>query len=124
LFGNGFQSFKEYSPMFFPLSGKTNFGAHSVYVQVLFELGIAGLLAFCWLYFRVLKELTRLVKIDALAAFSLIVLVVNFLICCYSDNMLDYLVYAWYLWFAVGAGCALVRNTSAQPEAAGLSAVR
>jgi O-antigen ligase len=120
LFGNGFQSLKEYSPLFFPLAGKINFGAHSVYIQVLFELGIAGLLAFCWLYFRVLKELTRLVKSDALAAFSLIVVVVNFLICCFSDNMLDYLSYAWYLWFAVGAGCALARNTSAQPEDAGL----
>jgi len=113
LFGNGFQAFKEYSVIFFPLAGKFHFGAHSVYVELLFELGIAGLLAFCWLYFGTLKELARLVKIDALAAFSLILLVLNFLICCFSDNMLDYLSYAWYLWFAVGLGCAQVRNASA-----------
>jgi hypothetical protein len=112
-FGNGFQSFKEYSPIFFPFAGKTNFGAHSVYIQLFFELGIAGVLGFCWLFFSVLKQLKNLVKIDPLAAFSLIVVVVNFLICCFSDNMLDYLVYAWYLWFAVGAGCALVRNGKA-----------
>jgi len=109
LFGNGFQSFKEYSIVFFPLAGRTNFGAHSVYVEILFELGIVGLLAFCWMYFKVLKALAGLVKVDALAAFSLIVVVVNYLICCFSDNMLDYLSYAWYLWFAVGAGCALAR---------------
>ena len=113
LFGIGFQSFKEYSPVFFPLAGKTNFGAHSVYVEILFELGIVGLLAFCWLYFRVIKELAQLVKIDALAAFSLILVVLNYLICCFSDNMLDYLSYAWYLWFAVGVGCAQVRNARA-----------
>lgn len=110
LFGNGFQSFKEYSVIFFPFAGGTNWGAHSVYVQLLFELGVIGVLAFGWLYLRVLKELFKLIKIDKLAAFSLIVVVVNFLICCFSDNMLDYLVYAWYLWFAVGAGCALLRN--------------
>jgi hypothetical protein len=109
IFGNGFQSFKELSPVFFPLAGRTNFGAHSVYVQLLFDLGAAGLLGFCWLYFKVIKALTQLVKFDALAAFSLIVVVANFLICCFSDNMLDYLSYAWYLWFAVGAGCSLAR---------------
>lgn len=113
LLGNGFQSFKEYSVIFFPFAGKTNWGAHSVYVQLFFELGAVGILAFGWLYFRVLKELVKLVKIDSLAAFSLIMVVVNFLICCYSDNMLDYLVYAWYLWFAVGAGCALLRKPQA-----------
>lgn len=107
--GNGFNSFKEYSGLFFPLAGKMKWGAHSVYVQLMFELGIAGLLTFFWLYIRVLKGLTQLVKFDALAAFSLILVVINFLICCISDNMLDYLSYAWYLWFIVGAGCAVAR---------------
>lgn len=109
LFGNGSYSFKEYSQLFFPLAGKIKWGAHSVYVQLLFEQGITGLVTFCWLYFRVFKGLAQLVKTDALAAFSLILVVLNFLICCFSDNMLDYLSYAWYLWFTVGAGCALAR---------------
>lgn len=113
LLGNGFYSFKEYSPVFFPLAGKIKWGAHSVYVQVLFELGVAGLLAFFWVYARVLKELFKLVKTDALAAFSLSMIILNFLVCCISDNMLDYLSYAWYLWFAVGAGCALVKPANA-----------
>ena len=116
--GNGFQSFKEYSPIFFPFAGTTNFGAHSVYVQLFFELGAVGVLTFCWLYYRVLRELAKLVKLDKLAAFSLILVVVNFLICCFSDNMLDYLVYAWYMWFAVGAGCAMVRNAARDAAAA------
>lgn len=109
LLGNGFNSFKEYSGLFFPLAGKIKWGAHSVYVQLMFELGISGLLTFCWLYFKVFKGLVKLVKTDVLAAFSLILIVLNFLICCISDNMLDYLSYAWYLWFTVGAGCALAR---------------
>lgn len=116
LSGNGLLSFKEYSQIFFPLAGKMKWGAHSVYVEILFELGIVGLLAFCWLYLKVLMGLTKLIKLDALAAFSLIVIVVNFLICCFSDNMLDYLSYAWYLWFAVGAGCALARSADASGQ--------
>jgi O-antigen ligase len=108
MLGNGLLSFKEYSQIFFPLAGKMKWGAHSVYVEIIFELGLAGLLSFCWLYLKVLLGLVKLIKIDPLAAFSLIVIILNFLICCFSDNMLDYLSYAWYLWFAVGAGCALV----------------
>lgn len=109
LLGNGFNSFKEYSQQFFPLAGTTKWGAHSVYVQLMFELGLAGLATFCWLFFRVFKGLWQLVRMDALAAFSLILIVLNFLICCFSDNMLDYLSYAWYLWFTAGAGCMLAR---------------
>ena len=121
LFGNGFNAFKHFSITFFPFAGGVNFGAHSVYVQLFFELGAFGLLTFAWLYFSVLKEMVKLIKIDKLAAFSLIVVVANFLICCASDNMLDYLVYAWYLWFAAGAGCALVRNAERETAATSLS---
>lgn len=110
VWGQGLQTFYENSMIFFPLAGTTKWGAHSVYMQLLFELGAIGLLAFVWQAFSVIKQLLSLVKIDKLAAFSLILILVNFLICSISDNMFYYLSYNWYLWFVIGAGCALGRS--------------
>lgn len=109
IWGMGLQTFSEYSPTFFPLAGKTKFGAHSVFVQLIFELGIIGLVAFLWQSVSVIRQLTALVRADKLAAFSLILIVLSFLLCSFSDNMFYYLSYNWYLWFVVGAGCALGR---------------
>lgn len=117
--GNGLQTFQHFSPTFFPLAGGVHWEAHSIYVQLIFEIGLVGLIAYLWLNWRVLKGLFPLIKIDKLAAFSLIVVVVNFLICAISDNMFDILVYDWYWWFAVGAGSslALSKNVTPAPEA-------
>lgn len=104
--GNGLQSFKFNSINFFPFAAGVNWQAHSVYVQLLFEMGAVGLATYLWLSWRALKGLWPLIRIDRLAAFSLIMLVFNFLVCAVSDNMFDYLVYNWYWWFAVGAGSA------------------
>ena len=112
IWGKGLQTFYENSVIFFPLAGKIKWGAHSVYVQLLFELGVIGLLAFLWQSLSVIKQLVPLVKIDKLAAFSLILIIINFLICAVSDNMFYYLSYNWYLWFVVGAGCALARSVA------------
>jgi O-antigen ligase len=105
--GNGLQTFQHFSPTFFPLAGSIHWEAHSIYVQLIFELGLVGLFAYLWLNWRVFKGLLPLIKVDKLAAFSLIVVLVNFLICAFSDNMFDILVYDWYWWFAVGAGSSL-----------------
>lgn len=107
LTGNGLQSFIKYSIIFFPFAGKINYGAHSVYVQLLFELGVFGLVTFFWLAYSMLRQLWPLLKIDRLAGYTLMVLVINLLVCSFSDNMFYYLSYNWYLWFAVGAGCSL-----------------
>ena len=115
LSGLGLQTFQEYSPIFFPLAGKTKFGAHSVYVQLIFEVGVIGLLAFLWQSLSMIRQLTALLKIDRMATFSLVLIVLSFLICSYSDNMFYYLSYNWYLWFAVGAGCALGRVMATTP---------
>ncbi|MDR7052099.1 O-antigen ligase [Duganella sp. 3397] len=116
VWGLGLQTFAEYSPIFFPLAGKTKFGAHSVFVQLIFELGVIGLLAFLWQSASLIRQLARLLKFDKLAAFSLILIILSFLICSFSDNMFYYLSYNWYLWFVVGAGCALARVLAATPS--------
>ena len=118
LTGNGLQSFIKYSIIFFPFAGKINYGAHSVYVQLLFELGVFGLVAFFWLAGSMMRQLWALLKLDRLAGYTLLVLVANLLVCSFSDNMFYYLSYNWYLWFAVGAGCAVcAHNAPAAPPA-------
>jgi O-antigen ligase len=108
LFGYGIDAFQFYSPTFFPLAGKTHFGAHNLYVQWLFELGALGLLAFLWLFGRVLWALKRLLPQNRLAGFVLIALLLQYMIVSASDNMAAYLAFNWYFWFVLGAGCALL----------------
>ncbi len=116
--GYGLDSFKYYAPTFFPLAGGVNWGAHSVYVQLLFEVGAAGLLAFMWLFGRLLWLLRLMVRVDKLGAFISIALIVQYLIISLSDNMLAYLSFNWYLFFMLGAACAAVlTGWKPRPEA-------
>lgn len=116
LFGYGVDAFAFYSPTFFPLAGKTHFGAHNLYVQWLFELGALGLLAYLWLFARLLSVLKRLLALDRLGGFILIALVLQYLAVSASDNMAAYLAFNWYFWFVAGAGCALVAHAAPAPK--------
>jgi O-antigen ligase len=110
LLGYGIDSFQYFSPTFFPLAGKTHFGAHNLYIQWLFELGALGLLAYLWLFARLLSILRKLLPVNRLGGFVLIALVLQYLIVSASDNMAAYLAFNWYFWFAVGSGCALLAH--------------
>jgi len=112
LLGYGMESFQFYSPTFFPLAGGTHFGAHSMYVQWLFELGALGLLACLWVFGRVMWIVKRLIPIDRLGAFVLIVMMLQYLIVSASDNMAAYLAFNWYFWFVLGSGCALLTHSA------------
>lgn len=115
--GYGLGSFVVHSPTFFPLAGRSAFGAHNVYVQLLFELGIGGVLALVWLMGSVLLTAWRM-QPSAVRGL-LLFLVIMFLIVCWSDNMLDYLVFNIYLFYVLGAGWslgrALQRETPGEP---------
>ena len=113
--GYGVDAFAFYSPTFFPLAGKTHFGAHNLYVQWLFELGALGLLAFLWLFARLLSVLRQVLAADRLGGFVLIALVLQYLVMSASDNMAAYLAFNWYFWFVIGAGCALLAHGEAAP---------
>lgn len=76
--------------------------AHSVYVLLFFELGTLGLLAFLFIIFSHLKALIRVYPYNKFLVFTVTVGLVEFLFECYSDNMLDYLNFDWYLWFLIG----------------------
>lgn len=105
--GYGLGAFKHFAPTFFPYSGGVNFGAHNIYVQMLFELGVLGLASFAWLFARLLATLRRMAAVDRLGAFVAIALVVEYLIISASDNIFAYLAFNWYVWFVLGAACAV-----------------
>jgi hypothetical protein len=107
--GYGLESFKHYSMDFFSLAGGMERGAHSVYVQLLFETGVLGLGAFVWLHVRVGQLLFRFYAQNKLMIFSSIMFLLEFALDAYSDNMLNYLSFNWYLWFVLGAAYAVNR---------------
>jgi len=106
--GYGLEAFKYHSRTFFLNAGATSWGAHNVYVQLIFETGLIGLVSFLSLFANVTRHLTGLIKKEQLAFFILMALVVEYLVVAASDNTLAYLVFNWYLWFTIGAGCSLV----------------
>jgi O-antigen ligase len=106
LLGYGLDAFKYHSISFFPLAGGIQWGAHSAYVQCLFEMGAAGLAAYVWLFARVAAMAKGVWQADRLGAFVALVLIVEYLTMSFSDNMFAYLAFNWYVWFMLGAACA------------------
>jgi O-antigen ligase len=115
VFGYGLNSFKHYSPIFFPLAGGTHWGAHSTYVQWFFETGVVGVMASAWMYVRLFFTLKLGIKENRLSTIIVITLLIEYLFFAFSDNMLDYLAFNWYYWFFIGAACAMaMRSRAAQ----------
>jgi len=107
VFGNGLGSFLKFSPTFFPLSGGIEFGAHNVYLQLLFEEGVIGIASFIWLFGGLLLAIYRDRVTEKLAIFIVLALLAQYLVAGYSDNMLDYLSFNWNLWFLCGTAYSI-----------------
>jgi O-antigen ligase len=103
--GYGLGSFEYYMPMFFPRAVE-RFGAHNVFLQIFFEMGILGLLAYLCLFAALFAKLKIGYSFDKGGAMILMSLALAQLAASYSDNMLDYLAYQWYFWFIMGVVCA------------------
>ncbi|MDT0595945.1 O-antigen ligase family protein [Glaciecola petra] len=106
--GFGYEGFTYYSGAFFVIESDEGAGAHNTYVQLLFEIGIIGFIAFLWLLIPILKKLLELRR---LAPENIIVFALFLAYCLihYSDNVFDYLVFNWYFWFFIGAFLAYNR---------------
>lgn len=113
-FGYGSGGFFFNSPTFFSLSGGITTGAHSVAVQMLFDVGLVGLAAYYWAYWRSAVLFWRFRREDSLLSAMFIALLVGYVVVSLSDNMLSYLVFNWFFWFVMGAGLSLA--CKAQPE--------
>ena len=102
LFGYGLYSFPYYSPTFFPLETERGVDAHNVYIQLLFETGLAGLMAYLWIFCRQFIWLLRCWNIDKRRLAMIITITAVYVINGYSDNLLEYVSYGWCYWFALG----------------------
>jgi O-antigen ligase len=102
LFGYGLYSFPYYSPTFFPLETERGVDAHNVFIQLLFETGLMGLLSFLWIFARKILMLFRFWRLDRPALTMTITMVGVYLMTCYSDNLLEYVSYGWCYWFTFG----------------------
>lgn len=105
--GYGLEAFQDRSSDFFTMSRGDKHEAHSVYVQLFFETGALGLLAYIWLHLKVVKLLMPFYKKDKLMIFTMVMVIFEFAFEAYADNMLSYLSYAWYMWFVIGATYAV-----------------
>lgn len=122
LFGYGDGSFYYYAPVFFSLSGGRQMGAHSVVVQLFFEVGIGGVLAFLWMFWKSAKVILKAWLHDRLMSIVFGSLAMSYALIALSDNMLAYLTFNWYFWFAIGAVCAMVWQLPAAPVSTATSA--
>jgi O-antigen ligase len=102
--GYGLTSFK---PMSKDFSTVGTSGAHSVYVELLFETGIFGLASFVLLFWSALMVFFRNMNAASDPAQSklwavLIGYVISYILICSADNLSYYLAFNWYVWFFLG----------------------
>ena len=103
LIGAGLQGFFVDSVKFFHLSGGNPFGAHNVYVQLLYDTGIFGLTLWVALLLSLIIPILKAWNKDRATAFAGLCFWVVYVTVGYSDNILGYLVYNIYFWIAIGA---------------------
>lgn len=120
--GHGLGNFRYLSRGFADFSAERKWGvpAHNVYVELLAETGIFGLLAYLSIYAVVLKRffsrIFRTKGVQSTEAAIVFSYVVGYLMVSFSDNTLYYLSFNWYFWFFLGAlsaGHALKTNPPA-----------
>lgn len=103
--GHGVGSFRELSSSFL-VANKEGAEAHSVYIQLLFEAGAAGLIAYAAIFWNLIRDFFRRFRrsfggLSAEYALALSYLFIYLLIGV-ADNLLGYLTLNWYVWFFIG----------------------
>lgn len=109
ILGKGFGNFGQNARFFFGVGagGDESVGAHSAYVQSLYETGYLGLFSYLWTYIgcavAILFAMRRSFYLGIIAlGFIAANLIIN-----YSDNLPYYLIVNWYVWAFIGADLAL-----------------
>ncbi len=111
LLGYGLGGYKSYVPLFFARSEEgMTVGAHNTFLQIYFEMGLAGLASFAALMSTIAFKLFLLSARDFKGSFTMLMMCVGYLLVAYSDNLLDYLQFQWFFWFTLGTVCALGRS--------------
>lgn len=102
LTGYGGESFAFYSNTFFPQAFGGHPAAHNIFVQVLFEWGLLGFLALLWMFWNLLRSLLKSSTGDPFLAPIGCGLIAAYVLMSSSDNVLAYIVFNLYFWYAVG----------------------
>ena len=110
LLGHGLESFKPSTPSFFPLIGPEGTDGHNFYLQIGFEMGLLGVLAWVWLLGAVWHQVSKGRRRDPPGILIILCILMGYVLECYSDNMHFYLSFNWYFWFVIGTICAWVHN--------------
>jgi O-antigen ligase len=111
IWGHGLSSFLPLSVKFF--DSPQGVGAHNVYIELLFETGLLGLLSYLAIFAGILNRLWKTIKRSTgemnKKYFLVLAYVISYLIINISDNMLFYLAFNWYFWFFIGLVMASIR---------------
>lgn len=106
MFGHGLESFRPTTPEFFPLIGPEGIDAHNFYLQVLFEMGLAGFIALVCLLAWLARWILIGWRYDPGGTVVISTILMAYLVESYTDNMIYYLSFNWYFWFVMGTICA------------------
>jgi putative inorganic carbon (hco3(-)) transporter len=106
--GHGLDSFRPSTIEFFPLAPENGIDAHNWYLQIFFDMGLVGLLAYAWLQGSLLRWLKKGYDLDRRGYIVAFCIVGAYLLESYSDNMIYYLAFNWYYMFIIGTFCAWV----------------
>lgn len=102
LLGYGYDTFSYYFLNFFALEENKGFDAHNVFVQISFDMGFLGLIAYLVIIFSVAKRVLLFSRVDNGCYSIFLGLIISYFAIGYSDNILFYLSYNWYFWFLMG----------------------
>ncbi|MEZ5659773.1 MAG: O-antigen ligase family protein [Burkholderiaceae bacterium] len=102
LMGWGLNAYTEYSAIFFPYEATRAYDAHNVFVQLAFEIGIPGAVAFAGMFLVAMITGGRQWRQYRAETVISGALTLGFLLTCYSDNVHHYLVANWYTFFVLG----------------------
>jgi O-antigen ligase len=104
ILGKGLASFGPNSVIFFPIVeqdrdyGIHGVGAHSAYVQALYETGILGFVCYIGMYFTLILRALRRFGRDPRGSAMLVSIILAYMAANFSDNIFDYGGLNWYFW--------------------------
>lgn len=105
VFGRGLGSFFYYCADFFTLAGGNRWGAHSIFVQLIYEVGFIGLASFIFVLLRCMFIFLKANSVEANKnnASIGVFLILMYVFVGYSDNMFDYVAFNYYFYSLLGA---------------------
>jgi O-antigen ligase len=100
--------------------GSKGVGAHSVYIQTYYEMGIVGLLCYVWVYVGLMLAALRNFRRDSKGVIMIGAIILTYMVQNYSDNILDYGSLNLYFWGIMGTVLAKWNRQAALSRRTGI----